>query len=342
MPWIGVGASERADVIHDVAPPVPVAVSIESSPPDGRGTYGIGETISVGVTFSEPVTVDETAGSPSLALTIGDRKRRAIYSNGSNTRHLVFRYRVTDGDADADGVAVPADGLALNDGSIRDAADNPTVLTTPAVSDQPGQRVDGEQPNPIAVRAVSVAGSEVSIAFDEPLDEGSVPAIDAFYVIGDEAAYSVTSVSVEGESVRLALSPAVPDAEILVSVSYRQPVYASTQSIRDTVGNAAASFVSGWYAETPESMDRISRAAREPSRCRGASCAAGAGRSSSSSSNSEPATARSAIDDVQPASPRRPVVTGALLPLPSTIPWTRAQSRQSTPFPSLATRQPIR
>ena len=85
------------------------AVAIESSPPDGRDAYGIGETISVGVSFNQPVTVDETAGSPSLALTIGDRERQAIYSNGSNTRHLVFRYRVTDGDADAEDVAIPDD-----------------------------------------------------------------------------------------------------------------------------------------------------------------------------------------------------------------------------------------
>ena len=41
---IGVGASERADVIHDIAPPAPVAVSIESTPPDARDAYPIGAT----------------------------------------------------------------------------------------------------------------------------------------------------------------------------------------------------------------------------------------------------------------------------------------------------------
>ena len=240
------------------------AVAIESSPPDGRDAYGIGETISVGVSFNQPVTVDETAGSPSLALTIGDRERQAIYSNGSNTRHLVFHYRVADGDADADGVAVPAGGLALNEGTITDAAHNPAVLTTPAVPDQPGQRVDGERPHPIAARPVSVAGREVSIAFDESLDEGSIPALDAFSVIGEESAYSVTSVAVEGASVWLALSPAVPEAEAFVSLTYMEPVRASAPSIRDTVGNAAASFGSDWYAESPETADRASRTAREP------------------------------------------------------------------------------
>ena len=263
MLWIGVVTSGRADAIHDVAPPIAVAVSIESSPPEGGDWYRIGETIAVTVTFNEPVTVDETIGSPSLALTIGDRERQAIYSNGSNTRDLVFRYRVVDGDADVDGVAVPADGLALNDGAMRDTANNPAGLKTPAVPDQPGQRVDGERPSLVASRAVSVAGNEVSLAFDETLDENSTPAIDAFSVVGQEAAYSVTSVSVQGDSVWLALSPAVPAAEIFVSVTYMEPVYASAESLRDAVGNAAASFVSDRYAESPETVDRTSREDRK-------------------------------------------------------------------------------
>ena len=263
MLWIGAVTSGRADAIHDDAPAIAVAVSIESSPPDDRNSYRIGETIAVTVTFNEPITVDETVGSPSLALTIGDRERQAIYSNGSNTRDLVFRYRVVDGDIDSDGVSVPADGVALNNGAIIDAANNPAVLKTPAVPDQPGQQVDGERPTLVAARAVSVAGNEVSIAFDEPLDKDSIPAIDAFSVVGQEAAYSVTSVSVQGDSVWLALRPAVPAAEIFVSVTYMEPVYASAESLLDTVGNAAASFVSDWFAESPETADRTSREDRK-------------------------------------------------------------------------------
>ena len=173
---VGASASERAESLPDIAPPVAVAVSIESNPRHGRDTYRIGETISVTVTFNEPVSVDEIVGTPSLALTVGDRERKAIYLNGSNTKDLVFRYRVADGDLDSDGVAVPADGLALDAGAKRDAADNPARLKTPAVPDQPGQRVDGQRPTPVPSQAISVAGSEVSIAFDEPLDEDSTPA----------------------------------------------------------------------------------------------------------------------------------------------------------------------
>ncbi len=72
----------------------------------------------------------------------------------------------------------------------------------------------------------------------------------------------MTSVSVEGESVWLTLSPAVPAAENFLAVTYMEPVYASAQSIRDTVGNAAASFVSDWYAEQPEDVDRAARKPR--------------------------------------------------------------------------------
>ena len=74
MLWTGVLASERTDSIEDFAPPVAAAVSIESSPPDGRDVYWIGQTIAATVAFDEPITVDETLGPPSLALTIGERE----------------------------------------------------------------------------------------------------------------------------------------------------------------------------------------------------------------------------------------------------------------------------
>ena len=74
MLWTGVLASERTDSIEDFAPPVAAAVSIESSPPDGRDVYWIGQTIAATVAFDESIMADETLGPPSLALTIGERE----------------------------------------------------------------------------------------------------------------------------------------------------------------------------------------------------------------------------------------------------------------------------
>ena len=209
------------------------------------------------------MTVDEVAGSPSLSLTVGERTRQAVYSSGSNTSGLVFDYRVADGDVDPDGVAVSGDTVELNAGAISDLANNAAVLTIPELPEQPGHRVDGVRPDVVATRPLAVAGSEISIAFGEPLDENSIPAIDAFAVIGLEAGYSVTSVSVRGNSVWLALSPAVPAAETFVAVTYMEPVSPSSPAVRDTAGNAAGSFVSDWLAEAIDPSDGTSRAARK-------------------------------------------------------------------------------
>ena len=81
------------------------------------GTYNLGDTISLSVTFSAAVTV---TGTPQLALVIGtDTTPRANYASGSGTQTLQFDYEVAAGDEDTDGIAFPINGLALNGGTIR-------------------------------------------------------------------------------------------------------------------------------------------------------------------------------------------------------------------------------
>ncbi len=68
-------------------------------------------------------------GSPRLTLTVGAVTKYAVYNAGASTATaLVFRYGVTAGDFDADGIAV-ASPVDLNGGTIRDAAGNNLVLT---------------------------------------------------------------------------------------------------------------------------------------------------------------------------------------------------------------------
>ena len=67
---------------------------------DGSGGQ---DAIEATVTFSEPVVV---SGVPTLELRIGGRSRRAAYHSGTGTNSLVFRYLVTEGEADADGISV--------------------------------------------------------------------------------------------------------------------------------------------------------------------------------------------------------------------------------------------
>ena len=113
---------------------------------------GEDEAIWVSVTFSEPVNVDTSSGRPSIGLKFrtasGVGHQSAVYKHGSGTNTLIFEYRVKAGNATAgEGVAVRADTLALNSGSITTARDGSMVVLTHAGLDHDtDHQVDGSQP----------------------------------------------------------------------------------------------------------------------------------------------------------------------------------------------------
>ena len=85
--------------------------------------YRLGEVIRINVTFTEPVTVDTTGGTPTLPLnTMGGTAGAAEYESGSGSASLVFRYTVgTDHEsANLD----QGSALLLNDGTIKDVPGN--------------------------------------------------------------------------------------------------------------------------------------------------------------------------------------------------------------------------
>ena len=76
-----------------------------TSAPASDGVYRAGETISVALTFDQPVVSD---GAPSIALEIGDHLAEATYRSGSGSDTIVFGYDVDTHDRDDDGFALPA------------------------------------------------------------------------------------------------------------------------------------------------------------------------------------------------------------------------------------------
>ena len=106
------------------------------------GIYGIGDDIEVTVTFNEEVTI---TGAPELDLNIGGTLKTASYLKAED-RAVVFRYTVAEGDSDNNGVAIDANKLKLNGGSIRDTADNNADLSHDALAAQANHRVDGIRP----------------------------------------------------------------------------------------------------------------------------------------------------------------------------------------------------
>ena len=129
-----------------------IGTAITSSPA-ANSSYVTGDVIHVTATFSSPVTVDTTSGTPRLALTIGLNTRYANYSvDDSTATEVVFAYPVTVSDHDQDGISIAANALELNGGAIHSQGDTSTnaLLGHGAVSTQSGHRVNR--------RAVIVSG----------------------------------------------------------------------------------------------------------------------------------------------------------------------------------------
>ena len=161
-------AAPTAEPSADETAPTVSSVAFTSNPGDD-GAYGIGDRIDVTATFSEDVAV---TGTPQLTLDIGSSEENASYESVTGAAAL-FAYTVEEGDADADGIAIGADALSLNGGSITDAAGNAAVLTHVAVDDDDGHTVDGVRPT-FTSAAVSEDGTQVVVTFSEALTPPSL------------------------------------------------------------------------------------------------------------------------------------------------------------------------
>ena len=141
-----------------VAAPAVTAVRFSrSSLPLSGDTFGPGEVIKAFVQFDRAVAV---TGTPRLGLRIGSATRQAArYSvPADDPLTLWFRYVVRTADADADGIAVAADALSLNGGTIAllGSAATAAGLTHAAVAADASRKVDG---------SAAVAATIASVVF---------------------------------------------------------------------------------------------------------------------------------------------------------------------------------
>ena len=94
-----------------------------------NGTYGIGETIDIQVTFDNAVTV---SGSPRLLLETGDSDSYANYFSGSGSTVLTFRYTVNENDLSGDLDYASTSALELNGGTIVSSSNTAAALNLPS------------------------------------------------------------------------------------------------------------------------------------------------------------------------------------------------------------------
>jgi hypothetical protein len=118
--------------------PAPTILSVSSNTPDG--IYSTGDTITVRVRFSEPVSV--TGGIPSIELdsrqsplgTVGAQQSTAPvarYISGSGTDMLIFSYTIQAGDRTSDLESADGAALQLNGAQISDSAGTTARLALP-------------------------------------------------------------------------------------------------------------------------------------------------------------------------------------------------------------------
>ena len=152
----GAVAARRGHKVNGALASPPVVNSIVFFNPARSDTYELGETVALGVEFHRAVTV---TGSPRLALIIGAQTRHAAYSTSwGDGRFLHFSYAVQEGDRDEDGIAIPANALALNGGTITDA-DGTAAADLAHAAESPGQhggKVDGSLVTVPVVETISL------------------------------------------------------------------------------------------------------------------------------------------------------------------------------------------
>jgi len=148
-----------------VAPPpdttAPTVSSLSFTSSAGSDdTYKTGDVVSVTVVFSEAVTI---TGSPRILIS-GLTSKYLTYASGTGTTSIVFSYTIAAGDTDTDGLAVGANALALNSGTIKDSSNNAATITHSAISANSAHKVDTTAPT-ATLSVSSSTASTASISF---------------------------------------------------------------------------------------------------------------------------------------------------------------------------------
>jgi hypothetical protein len=251
----GAGTSS-ASVASTSATPTRTVTGVTSS--TANGSYKAGDIVSIQVTFSGAVTV---TGTPRLTLETGSTDRTIDYVSGSGTNSLTFTYTVQTGDTSADLDYVATSSLALNSGTIADAAGNNAVLTLPAPS------------------ATNSLGANKAIIIDTTAPTQTISAIDISADTGSSATDFITATAAQtitgtlsanlgsGETLWGSINGGVSYTNISSSVtgtaiSWTGATLIGTSSIkfevRDAAGNVGTTATQNYELDTTAPTQTIS------------------------------------------------------------------------------------
>ena len=235
------------------------AVSITSTAPTHRSdhadTYGLGNTVTAAVTFSENVTVTTAGGTPQLALGADNSSTlTAAYASGSGTTTLNFTYTVAATDRALTGITIAANALILNGGTIKDDATlnaalslGSHALTTAQSAHKVHGRVGANMPNASAGddQAVAAGTAGVTLSAADANDPPSATLSYAWQQIGANAQTDAVTLSSTTIAQPTFTAPSV-SGNASVTLQFRVTITDTSNSLADedtvtvTVKNPAA------------------------------------------------------------------------------------------------------
>jgi DNA/RNA endonuclease G (NUC1) len=187
----------------DTTPPTVTNVTVPAN-----GTYAAGQNLDFTVNFSENVSV---TGVPRIPITLDTGGTVfASYVSGNGSPALLFRYVVSSGVEDTDGIALGSN-LDLNGGTIKDLSGNDTVTTLNGVPSTAGILVDGIAPTTLSITRVgstptNATSVDFTVTFSENIKASTVDAGDFSLASSTVTGASITGVVVSGATATVSVN----------------------------------------------------------------------------------------------------------------------------------------
>ena len=207
LPHAGLAHDPNHKVNWRATAPKVTGVAITSDPGDDD-TYARDDVIQVTLTFSEPVNVN---GSPRVTIKMDPNygAKRIYYSGGSGSTALTFSHTVVEPNISTAGVAVLADRLKLNGGTIRSVSSQTDVERAHVgLAHDPNHKVDWRlEPAPDCQLTAPSSVSALTIG------RGAVVSWTLPGALSDVCQVTGFVVSAVNESLRIESEALIPDPE---------------------------------------------------------------------------------------------------------------------------------
>ena len=214
---LALAATAVINAIGSTTAPTVTAVALTSAPDDATYGYKIGDAVEATVTFSAAVDITGTpqldfAGTPKPADCLPD----------TNTTGMACSYTVVVNDTAPNGIAIAANTLTLNGGTIR-ATGSTTIsadLTHAAVAIDANHKVDGIRPTLVTTGTeaptTSTDGTTVILTFSEAIRSVNRASIT---IQANGVTLSTTAASLAGTKAELTLATALTATSTNITVA---------------------------------------------------------------------------------------------------------------------------